>query len=656
MKSTLKVILTAVTLCVALPSVGFAKKESPKGHFDWKTEIESLRRVDLMPKYRSGQYVEQISSYDTTGGNNDGFNGTYSHIRKEGDNLVLADLKGPGVIERIWTPTPTEDTLAFYFDGEKEARLRVKFSDLFSGKVYPFVRPMSGNEIGGFYTYFPIPYENSCKVVFEGKGLRFHQIQYRNLPNLKVESYTPELAQSLKPSIDAVNEIWNNINPTVAQYSAGDSKQVMTKEERFVLNPGEEINFFDMNKGGRIVGFEIMAGAAFEGVYKDVMLKAAWDDESFDAINAPVADFFGYAYGKPAMRSIVMGRRADVNYCYLPAPFDRSAQMSLFYAIRDGVDQRPISVDVKVYYNNQARDEKTEGKLYTTWRRENPATNGAHYRFAELKGKGHYVGTVNVSQGLLPEMTAFFEGDDSTYVDGKMRLHGTGSEDYFNGGWYAVVDRWDRGVSLPIHGALDYNLPFSRTGGYRFYLSDKIPYENKIYMGIEHGPEGNIYPVDYTSVAFYYSADIPTEQVMIPTEALREIYMPTEFAFYPDLMSIIIGSFESNIRVSRHDGLRFETDNKGVVQIRLDDIPEGKYEIFMSYYKSPMGGDFAVLQRQNLIQEWKSASSETSQLVSREKAGEFVLTPQTNSLSIHVRKTATGDRFEIQRLFLKQIK
>ena len=58
-------------------------------------------------------------------------------------------------------------------------------------------------------------------------------------------------------------------------------------------------------------------------------------------------------------------------------------------------------------------------------------------------------------------MTLFFEGDDSTYVDNKMRLHGTGSEDYYNGGWYALLDRWDRGNSLPLHGCLDYSLPMA---------------------------------------------------------------------------------------------------------------------------------------------------------------------------------------------------
>ena len=31
----------------------------------------------------------------------------YSYIRKEGNKLILADLKGLGVINRIWTPIPT---------------------------------------------------------------------------------------------------------------------------------------------------------------------------------------------------------------------------------------------------------------------------------------------------------------------------------------------------------------------------------------------------------------------------------------------------------------------------------------------------------------------------------------------------------------------
>ena len=122
-------------------------------------EIRKLAQIDLLPQFQSNFVDKQVSSYDTTGGNDDGFSGKYSFLRKENGNLVIADLKGPGVIQRIWTPTPTEDTIQFYFDGESVPRIELKFIDLFSGKQHPFLRPVVGNEIGGYYCYLPIPYE-----------------------------------------------------------------------------------------------------------------------------------------------------------------------------------------------------------------------------------------------------------------------------------------------------------------------------------------------------------------------------------------------------------------------------------------------------------------------------------------------------------------
>jgi len=140
-------------------------------------ELEYLYRIELLPQYRDQSEVGQISSYDTTGGNNDGFSGLYSYIRKEGRKRIIAELKGPGIIERIWTPTPSEDTLEFYFDEETKPRIRIRFIDFFSGNHFPFVSPVVGNEVGGYYSYLPIPYQHSCKIVYIGDHLYFHQIQ-----------------------------------------------------------------------------------------------------------------------------------------------------------------------------------------------------------------------------------------------------------------------------------------------------------------------------------------------------------------------------------------------------------------------------------------------------------------------------------------------
>src|SRR5688572_14359830 len=139
---------------------------------NYRQELLNLADISRLSFYRTGD-MEQLSSYDRTGGNDDGFSGKYSSIRKEAEGLVIADLKGPGVINRIWTPTPEADTVKFYFDGEKTPRISIPFINLFTGKTFPFVAPLCGNQLGGFYSYLPIPYQKSLKIIYTGKNLRF---------------------------------------------------------------------------------------------------------------------------------------------------------------------------------------------------------------------------------------------------------------------------------------------------------------------------------------------------------------------------------------------------------------------------------------------------------------------------------------------------
>lgn len=629
----------------------FNKKENKQ--FDWLSEIELLKRVDLLPVYRTGSVVEQISSYQPSGGNDDGFSGRYSYLTREKDGkLVLADLKGPGVINRIWTPTPTDDTISFYFDGEKLPRLTLRFIDLFSGKVYPFLKPICGNEVGGYYCYLPIPYRQSCKIVFSGKKIQFHQIQFRNLPGYTVESYNSTMVNQAKLHIDSVNSVWNNISPELKNYAQGRSANYKIREKNILLKPGETVPFFILNEPGRIIGLEVDAGTGFEGLYKDVILKAIWDDENVEAIYAPVADFFGYAFGRGTMRSMLIGKKQSVNYCYFPFPFDKKAELSLAYRKREGQKQLPQQITIKIYYTNIPRNITSEGKFYSVWRREINPQIGKHYEFAKLNGKGHYVGTIHQAQGLRPEMTYFFEGDDSISIDGKMRMHGTGSEDYYNGGWYAMLDRWDRGISLPLHGSLDYSLPMSRTGGYRFYMTDKMSFEKNFFIGIEHGPEGNAYPVDYTSVAFYYS-DVPPNNQMEISEELRTIYHPQEHQYYPQLMDLSLGE---GVSVKHKRGLRIKTENEGFVRIMLNDVPEGNYKVFISYVEKPDGAEFSIWQRQKQLSPWQSSKAAKEILKHNIDLGEIILTPQTNSISVYVRDTIGNLEFELDKIYLKRIK
>lgn len=483
-----------VIICLLLSCSTTTKRK-----YDYSSELESLYRLDLLANFRSNCIVEQISSYDRTGGNDDGFNGTYSYLRKEKDKLVIAEMKGPGIINRIWTPTPTNDTLEFYFDGQKEAEFKICFLDLFSNKQYPFINPICGEGAGGYYCYLPIPYKKSCKIVLNGTQMKFYQIQYRNMPNYDIESFSINLSSEEKTALSKVCQVWKGFtNPNINTFTEGRSSNYQTEELSFSLAPGEEKEFFHTNVPGRIIGFEINSEYP---LHKDIFLHAIWDEEEVPAINIPMQDFFGYSTEKPSMNGMIIGSEVERHYCFLPFPFDQSAKMSLQYRSIQGEN---ISFTVKVYYNMEARVKQTEGKLYTFWHGEINPEQGKFYNFLSVKGKGHYVGTIHLAQGLYPGNMVFFEGDDSTYIDGKMRIHGTGSEDYYNGGWYDLPGKWDCAKSLPLHGCLDYHLKTARTGGFRFYTTDKLSFEKEFYMGIEHGMMGNTHPVNYRSVAFYY--------------------------------------------------------------------------------------------------------------------------------------------------------
>jgi len=610
------------------------------------SELRALYRVDLLPRYRTASRVAQISSYDTTGGNDDGFDGTYSFVRKEGDARVLADLQGPGVVERIWTPTPTERMVAFYFDGEVEPRLRLPFIDLFTGGVPPFTRPVVGNEVGGYYSYLPIPYARSLKIVYEGDDIRFHQIQYRSCPqDTRVASFRTPLPAEAQAELERVVDAWGRSG---GRPWAGDS--VFVTERGFDVPPGDSAELFRMDHGGRIVGVEMErpAGAPLRG--PGVLLEARWDGEPAPAILSPANDLFGHAFGTPAAQGFLLGSQGGRDYVYLPMPFDSSAVLSLRVLASEG---SPARGTARVFYTDQARDRDTEGRLYATWRRQVRPPEGEPYLLLDARGRGHQVGTLLQAQGLEPGMTAFFEGDDVTDVDGEMRLHGTGSEDYFNGGWYALLDRWDRGMSLPLHGALDYSLPLSRTGGYRFYMADKVSFEEHLRQTIEHGPEGNRVPVDYTSVAFHYG-DTPPTASMDPTAAPPPPRPPGVHVFYPQLLELSVGGGTS---VAFTGGaLEIRAERSGLVRFDVSALRPGRYRVRLSYRRGPSSGSFSLWRRQTQISDWTDARAAEEERVEAADMGEIELTAQARSVTILTRAVDGRTLLRIDRLILEEVR
>jgi hypothetical protein len=284
---------------------------------------------------------------------------------------------------------------------------------------------------------------------------------------------------------------------------------------------------FELGEPGRIVGMRFGPASAIEGKDRALVLRVTWDEAEKPAIEVPLADFFGYSFGEPAARSLLLGTSDGTSYVYFPMPFDRSARIEL---ASDG--DASVEVDAGLLFTPVPRAED-EGKLYAIWRRENPTTRGEPFTFVRTRGRGHVVGVLLQAQGSEPGSTTFFEGDDVAILDGKLAAHGTGSEDFFNGGWYDVPGRWESRTSLPLSGCLDYEKHLGRTGGYRLFLTDAYAYRESIDLTIEHAPTGNDLSTDYTAVTFLYSAEPPDGLAPVPPVSVRRVTDPNRIVFSP---------------------------------------------------------------------------------------------------------------------------
>lgn len=524
--------------------------------------LSELTRLDLLPRFKRSIRVGSFSSYDRTGGNDDGFSGDYSFIRKDGDGLVLAELDGPGAIYRIWTPTPTDDVFAFYFDGEAEPRLEIPFRQLFTGEREPFVSPIVGYGAGGFYSYLPITFEHSIRIVARAESIQFYQMNYAIYPEdvgvTTFEGYTRE-------QLAAAVELFGSAGENVSWATAPPGATIRTETRSLTLAPGETGMLFESSEPGRIVGLRIGPASALAGKGRDVVVQMHWDDDPQPAVLSPLGDLFGYSWGDPAMRSLVAGTADDVSYLYLPMPYDRSARIEL-------TSERALDIRAEIDWTNVPR-QSDEGRFYAIWHRENPTTIGEPFTFINTEGRGHIVGAVLQAQGFEPAQTGFFEGDDQATLDGVLAIHGTGSEDFFNGGWYNVTGRWMSRVSLPLSGCLDYKNPLGRTGGYRFMLTDAYAYEKSALLTIEHSPTENSFATDYAAVTYLYSEERPTTPFELPPVAERRVNDPERIVFRPG-WSVPVDSFSfQNMTVTKVQE-ELEGENTRYLKVRAegDDI------------------------------------------------------------------------------------
>ena len=518
------------TAAVGLIAFAFScAKAAPPDDRSGAVGLAAFARPDLLAVIDPAVKVGMISSYDRTGGNDDGFSGKYSFVRKEPGGLVLADLEGPGIITRFHTPTPTDDVIEFYFDGEKDPRIGLKVNELFDGAHAPFLAPLVWTAVGGSVSYTPLAFQKSCKVLVKAESFQFIQINYIKYPaGSAIETYSRTEPEKAARQRETITRLFAGTGGDISDFLAPAGAAVQTAKTQVSLPPGGTIKLFESSRPGRILGLRLGPASAFAGPGRDVVLGMFWDGAAEPAVACPVVDFFGGSFGRPAMRSLFLGTASDTDYIYLPMPYDHAARIELASERTDGP---AIDVRAEVVYAAAGRA-PNEGRFYTRWRRENPPRSGEPFTYLKTAGSGKVVGVVLQAQGPEPGQTPFFEGDDRAVIDGALAIPGTGSEDSFNGGWYDVPGRWFGRGGMPLSGCLDYLKPQARTGGYRWLIADAYSYHTSVDFTIEHGPEGNLIPTDYASVTFFYALEPPAAEPL-PAAAARRVADPGRIVFTP---------------------------------------------------------------------------------------------------------------------------
>ncbi|NLH40655.1 MAG: DUF2961 domain-containing protein [Planctomycetes bacterium] len=270
----------------------------------------------------------------------------------------------------------------------------------------------------------------------------------------------------------------------------------------------------------------------------DIILRMYWDGNAFPSVESPIGPFFGQGWNEsypfaslPLAAGPVDGRGM---VSYFSMPFAKGARIEVenqtgrsidaFYYFVDYVEVEKLPEDMGrfcAWYNHELTEALPDGE--NEWGTLGPQGNNpdgkGNYVFADIKGKGHYVGVNYYVHSPSPMW--YGEGDDMMFIDGdeKPTLHGTGTEDYFNTSWCPETL-----YSHPYYGYARVNNDvgwLGRTHVYRFHIADPVYFDKSLKVTIEHG-HNNCMTLDLASVAYWYQALPLTKLPPIPNKEARK--------------------------------------------------------------------------------------------------------------------------------------
>jgi hypothetical protein len=462
------------------------------------SSLRPMSAFEELPRLRLQLQAAGASSASPTLDNKD-----HNHYWAEQDGaFVLFDEPGPAVINRFWHTGESKLLYEFLFDGEPEPRLRIAGSALWGAQTAPFVAPLTLDDersSGGAVSYYPIGFEKSLLIRARPTGeqsLDFYNIGFTRYPDPgDVHTYTGR--EDMRDAVRA----WSAAGDALLGSAPGE----LAADGGSELVAGVTYTLVELSGPRQIseLRFELPAlndpeqAQAVAAQLQQIRLKMYWDGHAEPAVDAGFSDFFAGSGVAPArVRALPIGSENGRFYCFFPMPFEHSARIVL-----ENRGERALpELRYRVVHRASEADFAELGAFHAQFNSVEATELGRDYDLLDVEGSGHYVG-VNIT---FPEHGVTLEGNERVYVDGARSpaIRGTGTEDFFNGGWYFARGSF----STPTHGAQLDDEDGPETIAYRFNLSDPIPFRSAIRIAIQHGAASDN-ELPYRSVAYYYASD-----------------------------------------------------------------------------------------------------------------------------------------------------
>lgn len=283
--------------------------------------------------------------------------------------------------------------------------------------------------------------------------------------------------------------------------------------DRLEIAPGDTAVLLDLDGPGVIRRLWITVASRDPDYLRRIALEMYWDGEAEPSVAVPLGDFFGNGFDKRHYTAFITGVSSGGFYSYLPMPFRRHARIVAVNGTGRVIDAFYYNVGVE----QKARLRRDVATLHAWWHRNRRTADSVPHLVLDARGRGNFVGLVLNAESYNNHLW-FLEGDERYVVDGTFRGQGTGTEDYFNSGWY-----FDQGpFAAPFHGLIVKDEERGRIAAYRWHLLDPVPFQHAIRVTLEHG-HANEEIADYATTAFWYQVEPHGSLPPLPPPEARRV-------------------------------------------------------------------------------------------------------------------------------------